>query len=429
MTAHRPKTLVRALVGLLSLGVVLAPVMAAGTANAATQDPKFRKVSAPNVFYPVTGGRRVQDLHTYSRKHTATDIKTACGAAVWASHPGTAWVSSKPAWAGRYMVTLSSGRPGIVTRYAYLSRVWVTNGQVIQSGQLLGNVGTKPNTNTCSLQFSIAGSMGPVNPTGWLNAKVGGAPPVSGLFGMRPITLASFNMLGASHTAGGGRYATYPSRLNRAMSYFNYRGLDVIGTQEYQETQYDYAMARGFGNTWGSFYWDPEGNRRDTENLIMWRKSTMEFVSGSTYDIPYFGGNTRHVPIVLLRQKSSGRTAYYLNVHNPSNVRGQAAKWRAEAIEIERKKIIELRATGRPVFLTGDFNDRQPAFCPLTANKLTISPNSLPSSACAYPKESSIDWIFAAGQARFSYFQRDRTPQTGRISDHPLIVAETHLQN
>ncbi len=427
MNAQRPKTLVRALVGLLSLGVVLTPVLAAETASAKTVVPKYRKVSAPNVFYPVTGGKKVVDRRTFSKKHAATDITTACGAAVWASHPGTAWVSALGG--GRYMVTLSSGRPGIISRYASLSRVVVTNGQIIQSGQLLGNVGTRPNVKGCALQFSMAGSKGAVNPTGWLNAKVGGPPPVSGLFGMKPITLASFNMLGASHTSKGGRYATYPSRLTRAMSYFNYRGLDVIGTQEYQETQYDYAMAKGYGGTWGAYYWDPEGKKRDTENLIMWRKSTMDFVSGTTYDIPYFGGNTRHVPIVLLRNKASGRTAYYLNVHNPANVRGPAAKWRAQAIAIERKKIIELRATGRPVFLTGDFNDRQAAFCPLTADKLMISPNSLPSTACAYPKQSSIDWIFAAGQARFSYFQRDMSTQTGRISDHPIVIAETHLQN
>jgi hypothetical protein len=146
------------------------------------------------------------------------------------------------------------------------------------------------------------------------------------------------------------------------MSYFNYRGLDVIGTQEYQETQFDYAQAKGYGGTWGSYYWDPEGKRRDTENAIIWRKSTMEFVSGSTYDIPYFGGNTRHVPIVLLRQK------------------------------------------------------------------LMISPNSIPSNTCAYPRESSIDWIFAAGQARFSNFKRDKATQTGRISDHPLVYSEAHLQ-
>jgi endonuclease/exonuclease/phosphatase family metal-dependent hydrolase len=263
----------------------------------------------------------------------------------------------------------------------------------------------------------------------WLRAFVGKTPPVSGMFNMRPITIASFNLLGASHTASGGRYATYPSRLVRTASLFGSRGLDVIGTQEFQEVQYDYFVNKGYDKVYGAYYWDPEGKRRDTENAILWRKSTMEFVSGSTYDIPYFKGNIRHVPVVLLREKSSGRTAYFMNVHNPANTQGNAANWRKQAIEIERQKIIELRATGRPVIFTGDFNDRQLAFCPLTADKLMISPNSLPSTTCAYPKQNSIDWIFAAGQTRFSYFLRDTSTQSAKISDHPIVIARAHLQN
>ena len=89
-------------------------------------------------------------------------------------------------------------------------------------------------------------------------------------------------------------------------------------------------------------------------------------------------------------------------MHNPASVRGDAAVWRAKAIQIERAKIIELRKTGRPVFLTGDFNAREKAFCPLTAGKLTITPNSVPRMTCVYPRQTSIDWLFAAGQTRFS---------------------------
>ncbi len=166
----------------------------------------------------------------------------------------------------------------------------------------------------------------------------------------------------------------------------NARHIDVVGTQEFQETQFDYWTARGNGSTWGAYYWDPDGKKRDTENAILYRKSTMELISGSTYDIPYFHGNTRHVPVVLLREKSSGRTVYVMNVHNPANVQGPAATYRARAIAIEKQKIIDLRATGRPVLFTGDFNDRQQAFCPLTAGKLTITPNSIPSMTCVVPQ-------------------------------------------
>ncbi|KAK1826736.1 hypothetical protein QBC39DRAFT_376268 [Podospora conica] len=57
---------------------------------------------------------------------------------------------------------------------------------------------------------------------------------------------------------------------------------------------------------------------------MLWRKSTMDAAA----------------------PQASGRTAYFLNVQNPANGKGPAAKWRSQAIAIERKKIVELRATG-----------------------------------------------------------------------------------
>jgi endonuclease/exonuclease/phosphatase family metal-dependent hydrolase len=429
MTIRRPKSIVRALAGSLTLGVLLAPALVAGAAAAGTQDPKLRTVSPPNVFYPLTGTKAVQDRRTYSRRHRATDIKANCNATVWASHPGVAQVLSSRAWKGKVVVRVVSGQAGLVSQYAFLTRASVTNGQLIQSGQALGILGANPSSKVCALRFSVSGRGTAVNPSTWLNVMVGKTPPVSGLFNTRAVNLASFNLLGASHTARSSKYSTYPSRMVQAMSLLGARGLDVVGTQEFQEVQYDYFTSKGYSNTWGAHFWDPQGRRRDTENAIIWRKSTMDFVSGSTFDIPYFNGNVRHVPVVLLRQKSSGRSAYFLNVHNPANTKGNAAGWRAKAIAIERNKIIELRRTGRPVFLTGDFNDRQNAFCPLTAGKLTISPNSVPSDTCRYPRETTIDWIFAAGQTRFSYYLRDKLPQSSRISDHPLVITRAHLQN
>jgi endonuclease/exonuclease/phosphatase family metal-dependent hydrolase len=241
--------------------------------------------------------------------------------------------------------------------------------------------------------------------------------------------VASFNILGASHTSNSSRYATYPSRMSRAVTLMNQRKLDVVGTQEFQGKQYDYFLSKGHGNDWGACFWNPAGKKRDTENLVLFRKSTMELLDCSTFDIPYFKGNTRHVPAALLKEKATGRTFYMLNVHNPANVYGNAAKWRAQAIAIEKKKVIDLRATGRPVFITGDFNDRQAAFCPLTANKLMISPNSIPSIACAYPRQSTIDWIFGAGQVRFSSYLRDMYPKNVKISDHPIVQARAHIQH
>jgi endonuclease/exonuclease/phosphatase family metal-dependent hydrolase len=426
MTATRPHTLLRALVGVLSLGVVLTPALAPAAGNAATQDPKNRQVTAPSVFYPVRGTNAVKDQRTSTAKHAGTDITAGCNVAVYATHPGVAHAVTSKAL-GNY-VSVTSNPGGLVTGYGYLSRVLIQPGQIMQSGQAIGYVGQKPGK-SCELYFSVNRNGKRQNPTWWLNHYVGNTPPVPYLFGDKGFLIATQNMLGASHTVHSARFATGNTRLNRAMTMFNDRNLDVIGTQEFQETQFDYWTNHGYGNTYDTYYWNPAGKKRDTENLIMWRKSTMEFISGQTYDIPYFNGNTRHVPIVLLRERSSGRTVYVMNVHNPADVKGPAAKYRARGIAIEKQKIIDLRATGRPVLFTGDFNDHQKAFCPLTQNKLTITPNSIPALACAYPKPSSIDWIFAAGQVRFSSFGRDTYPQQANISDHPIVQARAHLQD
>ncbi|HEY1117426.1 MAG TPA: endonuclease/exonuclease/phosphatase family protein, partial [Acidimicrobiales bacterium] len=169
----------------------------------------------------------------------------------------------------------------------------------------------------------------------------------------------------------------------------------------------------------------------DPENSITWRTSTMEFVDGYTIDVPYFNGMSRprKMPVVLLRHKATGRTAYFINVHNPASGVGygdQTAN-RRQAVAIERAEVVKLRATGRPVFLTGDFNDRLAAFCPLTKDKLMITPDSIPSMACAPPAKTHIDWVFAAGGARFTRYARDWTPKDQRLSDHPIVWTRAHL--
>jgi hypothetical protein len=451
---RRWTTVTRALVGALALGVTFAPTLLTGAGHAATTDPKYRKVSPPNVFYPVTGTRKVTDLKNFSTRHRGTDIKAPCWSAVYATHPGTVQVVRSTKWYSPWAVRVVSNAGGLVTTAAYLTKTTVQNGQIVQSGQQIGYVGTLRRGQACKLYFSVVGGGRATNPSSWLNAYVGRPGPVSRLFDTPGFNLASFNVLGASHTPNA-RYGSYQGRLDKAMTLWDSRRLDVIGTQEFQEdTQWERFQARNATTgTWGSCFWDGRNanhpNAYDTENALLFRNATMELVpwtaeegtlpdggqnndpaSGcKNFDIPYFNGNIRHVPVALLKEKATGRTAYFLNVHNPADVRGDAATYRARAIAIEKQLIVKLRATGRPVFITGDFNDRQAAFCPLTANMLSISPNSIPSMSCRYPAQSSIDWIFAAGQTRFSYFIRDTYTQSARISDHPIVITRAHLQN
>lgn len=407
--------------------------LTSASAAATPTDPANRTVTAPNVFYPVPAARTVKDLKTFTSRKATTDIQTSCGTSVRAAHPGYARVIERTV-KGRTgsIVRVYTGTDDLWTSYGYLRSVTVQNGDVIQSGQSLGTLTNHVSTRACALAFGVRRGGVAVNPSTWLTRYVGTPPPVPRLFATRGINLVSFNLLGANHTEDSKIYATYPSRMKRAMALLETRRVDVAGLQEYQKPQAQWFDTNGYGTTWEQFYFDPPGPAWDPDNAIIWRRSTMELVDKQTFSVPYFNGNLRAMPAVLLREKATGRTAWYVNTHNPSSSaqRGDNAVHRAAAVAIQRAKVLELRQSGRPVFLMGDFNDNEAAFCPLTAGRLMISPNSQPSDTCAMPaKYRSIDWIFAAGQVRFSRYERDLTPKQALINDHPIIATTAHLQD
>ena len=91
---------------------------------------------------------------------------------------------------------------------------------------------------------------------------------------------------------------------------------------------------------------------------------------------------------------------------------------------LERAFVAEERAEGRIVFLMGDFNDREEAFCPLARGGLLISANggSYRNGECTPPDDLQIDWIFGAG-VRFTAFTSDNSSRRDEVSDHPFVVA------
>ncbi len=430
----RPTTrLLRIGVGVLAVALACTPALAGGSAvakshkHAKSSAPQYRVVSAPNTFFPVYGSSRVKDLKTYKRGHAGTDITTSCGATVRASTPGVAQVLTNPKWGSRELVRVATNHNGLVTTYAWLWGVSVTDGQVIQSGQKVGILASNPFTRHCTLYYAATTAGHSINPTSFLNANVG-KPVARWLFDTTGFTVASMNMLGASHTPNK-RYPAYTTRTPKALAFLKSQGADVVGVQEFEARQSALFMK---DPTFRAFDGAFKGGKPDTRNAILWRNSTMQFISGETLPIKYFNGSTIQIPVVLLKQRSTGRTAYFMNTHNPaSNVfgYGNQSSYRTYDLGVEKAKIVSLRATGRPVIMTGDFNDRQPAFCSMTANKLTISPNSIPSMTCAYPAQSSIDWIFGAGQVRFSTYVYDKAPKDAHVTDHPVILSRAHLED
>jgi endonuclease/exonuclease/phosphatase family metal-dependent hydrolase len=424
-----PRRLIGAILAVLVTSLLSVPLLGVAPANA--QLAEDRPSTAPNVMFPVIA-KHATDLRTSGRR-PGTEIKARCGKPVRAATPGTAVVtSSKHSGPSLVRIVTSNGR--LTTWYGYMPYAFVTTGQIIQAGQRIGVVGTTGDARMCSLYFAVTTDNGAktFNPSRWLEYHVGkpfGAPV---LFDNRGLVVASFNTLGASHTKNSSRYATYDVRTPRQVALLRdgYH-VDVAGLQEFQSPQRKSFLAAAAGR-YGIYPDDATLATTSgyglTENSIVWNNATMEFVSAELINVQYFTG-TRKMPVVLLRQRATGRTAYFINVHNPASGvgYGDQTAHRRQAIATERAKIISLRATGRPVFLTGDFNDRLAAFCPLTALKLTITPDSIPSDTCAPPSSLGIDWIFTAGGARFSRYARDWKPKDLRLTDHPIVWTRAHL--
>jgi hypothetical protein len=422
------RRLAAALTAVLATTLTTVPLLVAAPASAKLAED--RPSTAPNVMFPVIA-KKAHDLRTSGRR-PGTEIKARCGKPVRAATPGTAVVTtSKTSGPALVRIVTSNGR--LTTWYGFMPYAAVQTGQIIQAGQRIGVVGNLGKARMCSLYFAVTGQDGAktYNPSKWLDKHVGkpfGAPD---LFGNRGMVVASFNTLGASHTKNSTRYATAAVRTPKQVSLLNTYGVDVVGLQEFQTPQRK-SFLTAAGRTFGIYPDDTTLANTSgyglTENSIVWRTSTMEFVSGEMIDIQYFTG-MRKMPVVLLRQKSTGRTAYFINVHNPASGVGygdQTAHRRA-ALATDRAKIIELRATGRPVFLTGDFNDRTAAFCAITTGMLAITPDSLPSTTCAPPDKLGIDWIFTAGPARFTRYARDWKPKDLRLTDHPIVWTRAHM--
>jgi endonuclease/exonuclease/phosphatase family metal-dependent hydrolase len=423
-----------AMTGVLASTLVSVPFLA-GPAQA-QKLAEDRASTPPNVMFPVIAAK-AKDLRT-SGRHPGTEIKARCGKPVRAATPGTAVVSSSSR-SGPALVRIVTSNNKLTTWYGFMPSAAVTTGQIVQAGQRIGVVGRTGAARMCSLYFAVTSNNGAktYNPSRWLNYHVGkpfGAPD---LFNNRGFVVASFNTLGASHTTNSRTYASYAIRTPKQVTLLNSYGVDVVGLQEFQRKQYDAFMAASAG-TFGAY---PDAatladssspflvrNYGPTENSIIWRNSTMELLATDFIEVPYFE-NTRKMPVVLLRNRATGKTAYFINIHNPASGVGygdQSAN-RRQAIAIERAKIVALRATGRPVFITGDFNDRAAAFCPLTAGMLMISPDSIPSMTCALPPNPGIDWVLAAGGARFTRYARDWKPKNLRLTDHPIVWTRAHL--
>ena len=254
--------------------------------------------------------------------------------------------------------------------------------------------------------------------------SAGAAAPVMSA----PFTVATFNVLGASHTENPDRgFATYPSRMRRTVALINERSFDVVGFQEYQKPQHELFVKLTAGS-WGVYPGLTEG-RRPVQNSIVWRKAEWTLVEKRLYKIPYFDGKLVAQPYIRLRHKQSGREAWVINTHNPADSRGPAQQYRDRAVRIQIDLANRLEATGRPVFLVGDFNDREEAFCPITrsTNLEAAAGGGWFDGRCQPPRYTRVDWVFLSRPvAVLDYVLLDNA-QTDYITDHPVVYSEVSM--
>ncbi len=247
--------------------------------------------------------------------------------------------------------------------------------------------------------------------------------------------MASFNVLGASHTGPGGNkrgYAGGTSRIGWAIQLIRGSDISVVGLQEYESTQHG-TFARITGGGWGVYPGMQIGSK-GVRNSIGWNTAVWELVEAHTIPIPYFHGNLVPMPYVLLKHKGTGRLAWFINIHNPASVRGPAQHWRDIATQKEIALMNELQAPqssnqlGIPTFLTGDFNEKAEAFCRVTAGANAQAANGGTASPCRLPSNHGIDWIFGStpGVAFANYVRLDGG-LVNRISDHPMVFADVTL--
>lgn len=244
------------------------------------------------------------------------------------------------------------------------------------------------------------------------NGKFGSTPSQPG--GSSKFNVASFNVLGSSHTAAGGNKAERPSGVSRmrgAVAAMKSHNIDIAGMQEFQGDQ-----QKAFKQAMPNF-----GVYGDKDNAVVWNKEKFKLVDKKTFTIPYFEGQPRKMPVVKLQDKMTGKQMWVVTVHNPADTKNHPrnAHNRARAVAIEQNLVRQLRASGLPVIVTGDFNDAKS----IDHSMARVGMHS----AAPRKAASAIDYIFGSNGITFSNYSKDTRTQKNGTSDHPIIVSTARI--
>lgn len=132
------------------------------------------------------------------------------------------------------------------------------------------------------------------------------------------------------------------------------------------------------------------------------------------------------MPVVALRDRGSGEVIIATSFHNPASVRrvGNQQHHRNEATRRQVALAERWGSRGYRIFIMGDMNERQEAFCRFTATgALESAAGGSHRGVCRPPGFDGIDHIFATPGTRFTGFSKHRDGRTRYASDHPFVLA------
>ena len=249
-----------------------------------------------------------------------------------------------------------------------------------------------------------------------------------GLADQTTFRVGTLNVLGNSHTAPGGNrkgWASGYTRMGWAWSIISQADLSVVGFQELEDVQYNRMRAL---SGWDA-YPGPTLDSGSIRYSIAWNPAVWKLVEANSIGIPYVHGQIIRRPVVKLENIASGRDVWFFNTQNPATTpaHGNNARWRAAGIQIEIQLANQLSADGTPVVFTGDYNDRDAAFCPLVGGTSLVAANGGSNDgSCQPPDHMDVDWIFGSGVQWQQYVSASQGI-TGRVTDHPFVYAQGYI--
>ena len=122
---------------------------------------------------PVTSpfGMRVHPITGVTKLHTGTDFGAACGTPIRAARAGTVLAAEFNTAYGWRTVIIHGPVGGVLltTTYNHQQYLGVDEGQQVQAGEVIGNVGTTGYSTGCHLHFELIVNSDVVDPMPWIS--------------------------------------------------------------------------------------------------------------------------------------------------------------------------------------------------------------------------------------------------------------------